>query len=328
MKWLLSLLLLLVLAACAPPETGSTTTGAPSLTTLPPLGNAATGSQPTPTMPPAAPPDLCESFADPIVTGVVAIDAVIETSGIATSRRHADTLWMHNDSGGGPFVYATDLSGADRGTFEIDAPAFDWEDMAIGPGPDPDTDYLYLGDIGDNFHFRPVVTVYRIREPVPDAAGGFIGEVESFDLAYPDPGYDSEAMFIDPVTADLFLVTKADRNDAAIIFRASAGALTTGQTIELAEVGRFNPEQGALVTGADIDATGAAVLFRGLNQVWLWRRTDLEFVETFAAEPCRTPSTAEFQGEAIAFTPEGFSYYTISEGQSPDINFVVSRAGA
>ena len=150
-------------------------------------------------MPPPPPADLCESFSDPITTGVVAIDAVIETSGIATSRRHAGTLWMHNDSGGGPFVYATDLSGANLGTFELDAPAFDWEDMAIGPGPDPDTDYLYLGDIGDNFHFRPLVTVYRVREPVPDAAGGLIQEVESFNLAYPDPGYDSEAMFVDPV---------------------------------------------------------------------------------------------------------------------------------
>ncbi len=233
---------------------------------------------------------------------------------------------MHNDSGGGPFVYATDPSGANLGTFELDAPAFDWEDMAIGPGPDPDTDYLYLGDIGDNFHFRPLVTVYRIREPVPDAAGGLIQEVESFNLAYPDPGYDSEAMFVDPVTADLFLVTRAERNDATIVFRAGAADLVAGRSTELEEVGRFTPEQGAFVTGADIDATGAAVVFRGLNQVWLWERTDLTFVETFAAEPCRTPSTAEFQGEAIAFTPDGFSYYTISEGRAPDINLVVSRA--
>jgi hypothetical protein len=58
--------------------------------------------------------------------------------------------------------------------------------------------------------------------------------------------------------------------------------------------------------------------------VWLWTRTDLDFSATFAGEPCNTPSTAEVQGEAIAFAPGGFSYYTMSEGSDPDINYVAS----
>ncbi len=59
-----------------------------------------------------------------------------------------------------------------------------------------------------------------------------------------------------------------------------------------------------VVTAADIDHTGAAIVFRGYNEVWLWPRTDLELTETFAAQPCRTPSTAEVQGEAIAFAAD------------------------
>ena len=35
-----------------------------------------------------------------------------------------------------------------------------------------------------------------------------------------------------------------------------------------------------------------------------------------------TPSTAEVQGEAIAFSADGYSYYTVSEGRRPDINYV------
>jgi hypothetical protein len=229
---------------------------------------------------------------------------------------------MHNDSGGGPFVYATDLGGANLGSFEIDAPAFDWEDMAIGPGPDPLVDYLYLGDIGDNLHFRPSATVHRVPEPIPDDAGGLITDVASFDLVYPEPGFDSEAMLVDPVSGDLLLVTKGNAGDPADIYRAPSAQLVDGGKVQLELVGTFNLESGAFVTGADIDATGAAIVFRGYNQVWLWERTDLGFRDTFAAEPCRTPSTAEVQGEAIAFASEGFSYITISEGQNPDINFV------
>ena len=26
----------------------------------------------------------------------------------------------------------------------------DWEDIAVGPGPEPNVDYLYVGAIGDN----------------------------------------------------------------------------------------------------------------------------------------------------------------------------------
>src|SRR5881628_681757 len=50
-----------------------------------------------------------------------------ESSGVAVSRKHRGLLWTHNDSGDGPYVYATDLSGADRGTVQIRrARAVDW----------------------------------------------------------------------------------------------------------------------------------------------------------------------------------------------------------
>jgi hypothetical protein len=297
------------------------------LTTSPPQTIAApstTIAAPPPTLPAAFPAGLCESYVDPVATGSVAISAVAEASGIAASRHHPGTIWMHNDSGGGAFVYVTDVTGVDLGSFEIDAPAFDWEDMAIGPGPDPDIDYLYLGDIGDNLHFRPLVKVYRFAEPVPDPGGGFIGEVESFNLVYPQPGFDSEALLVDPVTGDILLVAKGAAGDPAHIFRAAAVGLNDGATVDLEQIATFDLEPGAFVTAGDIDATGSAVVFRGYNEVWLWPRIDLGFSETFAAAPCRTPSTAEVQGEAIAFAAEGFSYYTISEGRSPDINYVES----
>lgn len=277
-----------------------------------------------PTLPPSPPAGLCRSYDEPVSTGVVANDAVTEASGMAASTSYPDIVWMHNDSGGGPFVFATTVAGDDMGAFELDAVEFDWEDMAIGPGPDPGLDYLYLGDIGDNLHFRSAIAVYRVTEPTPDSGGGVIADVTRFDLAYPNPGHDAEALFVDPVTGDILIVTKPDSGDPALIFRAPASQLQEGTTTALIPVGSFPLQSGVSVTAADIDRTGAVIVFRGYNEVWLWERSDVDFTETFATEPCRTPSTAEVQGEAITFTADGYSYYTVSEGTNPDINFVLS----
>jgi hypothetical protein len=309
-------------AACA--AAGGPTTTMPGLTTLPPVATAPVVTA-APTLPHPIPAGLCESYADPLVTGTVSTPDLDETSGIAASRNHPGVLWMHNDSGGGSFVYAVDRTGAYLGRFELDVAAFDWEDMAIGPGPDPSTDYLYLGDIGDNLHIRNSITVYRVAEPDPAVGGGTIATVARFDLTYPEPGYDAEAMAVDPVTGDILIVTKPGSGGDALILRAPAAGLADGATTALLPVATFPLDSGIFVTGADIDRTGAAILFRGYNQVWLWARADLDFTRTFDAEPCRTPSTAEVQGEAIGFDPEGFSYFTVSEGTNPDINLVQSR---
>lgn len=319
------IILMLAVASCSVVDSIANPTTSPPMSTLPDITTATTTPpRPAPTMPEPMPAGLCESFAEPVAVGTVAIDEVVEASGIAVSRQYPETIWMHNDSGGGPVVYATSLDGTNLGRFELDVPAFDWEDMAIGPGPDPGNDYLYLGDIGDNLQFRPAVTVHRIPEPLPDPAGGTVVDVVSFSLVYPEPGFDSEAMIVDPITGDILLVTKGDAGEPAQIYRAPAADLVDGGLTRLEQVGTFNLEAGAFVTAADIDPTGAALIFRGYNQVWLWARTDLEFTETFAAEPCRTPSTAEVQGEAIAFAQQGFSYLTVSEGRNPDINLVAS----
>jgi hypothetical protein len=41
----------------------------------------------------------------------------------------------------------------------VGATAVDWEDVAIGPGPAPAQDYLYIGDTGDNTRRRTSIAV-------------------------------------------------------------------------------------------------------------------------------------------------------------------------
>src|SRR6266540_1134177 len=86
---------------------------------------------------------------------------VRESSGVVVSRAHRGVLWTHNDSGDGPYVYATDLSGADRGAVRIrDARAVDWEDIALGPCPAAGGACLYIADTGDNEENRKSVVIY------------------------------------------------------------------------------------------------------------------------------------------------------------------------
>src|SRR5919107_5771213 len=97
--------------------------------------------------------------------------SIKESSGIVASRRNPGLFWTHNDSGGGPLVYAFDRAGRRRGTFRVEgARARDWEDIAAGPGPAEGQSYLYAADIGDNGREREFVVVYRFPEPELDAS--------------------------------------------------------------------------------------------------------------------------------------------------------------
>ena len=315
---------LLVVAACNGAGTaGSATTAeaSPPLTTLPPV--TTTAEPPTPTLPPAPLDDICETFAQPQALGTVASAELREVSGIAASRTHEGVLWAHNDSGDAAAVHAIGTDGSDLGRFRLtNAIALDWEDMAIGHGPDPSRDYLYLGDIGDNLQFRSRLQIYRIPEPTPDRAGGVVEDVEVINVTFGEIGsFNAEAMAIDPFLKDLFVITRRD-DDRSIVFRVPLSELEPNKTalLEVAAVIRLG--EGAEVTAADISRDGGLVALRGFSQVWIWVRDSQDAADVFAGEPCRAPSPDEVQGEALAFDPTGLAYYTLSEGAGAAVNYV------
>ena len=45
-----------------------------------------------------------------------------------------------------------------------DATNYDWEDIAVGPGPEEGKSYIYVGDIGGNIP-QPGYAIYRVEEP-------------------------------------------------------------------------------------------------------------------------------------------------------------------
>ena len=268
--------------------------------------------------------------------GIVASDALTEISGIAASRRTRGAYWVHNDSGDSARVFAIDTTGKTLGEFALDgAQAVDWEDIAVGPGPNRRTSYLFVGDIGDNLAARASVTVYRVPEPAVDRAGtspaGPVARVlpgaAALTFTYPDGSHDAEALLVDPRSHDLLIVTKDLVGGRGIVFRGDADA-PAGTSAVLERVADVSLGLGQGVTGGDVSADGSTVALRTYLGVVLYPRVAGKLWDAFAQPSCAgaapplvgLPRRSERQGEAIGFVPSGKAYLTVGEGAHPPLH--------
>lgn len=260
-------------------------------------------------------------FGGPEQTGLVQYDPLQEASGLVASRVHPGVLWTHNDSGDGPYLYALTTDGRHLGVFTLSgAEARDWEDLAIGPGPIPGVDYLYAGDIGDNDAQQDLKYVYRVAEPAVgiDQAPGdaSLTDVAKITLRYPDGPSDAETMLVDPLSGDLYVLTK--RSTDVAIYRAAAPVSTSdvitmerSGTVALPRVAGA-PAAGQGAVGGDISPSGLEVLLKTYSSVYYWRRDSAD--DAFFGVPHQTlPYVPEPQGEAIAWAADQSGYFTLSE---------------
>jgi hypothetical protein len=261
------------------------------------------------------------------VSGVVADPAITESSGVAASWRNPGVYWVHNDSGDTPRVFAMSGGGASLGTYGVaGVGATDWEDLAVGPGPGGASS-LYIGDIGGNGG-RGTVTVHRVAEPAADVAQApgtwTLQGAVSFVASYPAGGrYDAEALFVDPASADVYIVTKSSTGTSRV-FRLPAAAQVPGVPTTLVEVGTRQLSGGNLaVTGGDMAPDGTEIVLRTYDRVYLWTRAPGRSVaEAIAGTPCVFAVSGERQGEAIGYQHDGRSLLLTSEGANQPLREV------
>ncbi len=259
------------------------------------------------------PPELhdaasCPSFASPEVSGTITDGRLDELSGVVLSRRQPGVLWVHNDSGAGPTLYALGSAGDLLAEVEVSgAAAIDWEDIALGPGPAEGVDYLYVGDIGDNRRGRSSVTIYRLAEPdVRSGSGKLTLSAEPLVLHYEKRPANAEALLVDPRDGAIYVITKDA--GAAALYAEEDGVLRYVQPIDAGAE--------ALVTAADISPDGERIALRTYNRGYLWRRDAEEsLASALARPPCPIDVAAEPQGEAIAFDPGATRLITVSESR-------------
>lgn len=252
-------------------------------------------------------------FGGRVDLGVLEHDPIDEASGLVASRQNPDVFWTHNDSGDAARLYAFSSDGSHLGVYSVaGAAAFDWEDLAIGPGPTPGQQYLYVGDIGDNFALRSSIQVYRVPEPMVDAQAGpvttTLSGAESITLQYPDGARDAETLMVDPVTRDLYLVTK--REAAVRVYRAAYPQPTSG-VVTLESVTTLDITQ---ATAGGISPSGDGILIKTYSEAFHWCRGPGQGVgEALAGAKVTVPYVTEPQGEAIAWDAGGLGYFTVSE---------------
>ncbi|MEE9205670.1 MAG: hypothetical protein V3U50_01670 [Acidimicrobiia bacterium] len=304
MRWIA--VLSLVVSACAT-GTGVDTSAVPASTSSPSVVTSlppTTSSVPPTTVLSAS--SVCDSYSDPVALGSITDPELIEVSGIAVGSE--GVIWVHNDSGSVPQLWALDDSAAVLRTVAVSVRNIDWEDISIGPGPDG-VAYLYLADIGDNLERRASVTLHRFVEPGP--SDDRAEEIESLSVTYPGGSVNAESFFVDPSTGDSFIVTKTATGRSSV-FRIPSGAWSQ-PSAEAQHVATIDLGALSLVTAGSISPDGSVIALRTYLDVWLWeRRTGETVADALRGVPCRAPAAAEPQGEALGF--DGTGYLTISEG--------------
>lgn len=318
-------------AACAVQEPSSTLARTRSPTATPPpvvIGSDAPGVA-----------LFCAEYASCVAQGRIESDDLDEISGIAASRKRDDVLYVHNDSGDTPRFFAIDPHGRTSGEFELPIEdVSDVEDIATGPGPGGKS-YVYLGDIGDNIARmglglgRSEIRVHRVEEPSLPATRGArqrLSRVETLRFVYPDHAHDAEALFVDPLSGDLFIVSK-EGDGQSRVFRAAAPLdPTTPRKLEVVaslDFGRGLLEGNTMVTAADISPDGGRILIRTYSKLFEWRRAQGQSVgAALRGIPRSVPAPHEEQGEAVAFSRKQDGYFTVSEKTRQPIYFCACGA--
>src|SRR5215211_1034700 len=268
-----------------------------------------------------------ESYGPPTIIATIKDASIMESSGLVASRTKPNAYWTHNDSGNGPLIYAFDTRGDSLGVFRVSgADARDWEDISIGPGPQRDKSYLYIGDIGDNDKERSELVVYRVAEPVlnnqksTSSRPGITEPAEAIRLQYPDGKHDAEALLVHPTSGNIYIVTKVPLAKP-VVYEAPA-PFVPNKLITMRRIGAVKVPSlfGGVITGGSISPDGRRVAlcdyFQGYELVL--PATSANFNDIWKERMMGFDLGKRKQGESIAYRLDGKALLATSEGkQSP-----------
>jgi hypothetical protein len=251
----------------------------------------------------------CPVYGRTKVAGVVRISGINEASGLVASRRR-HSFWFLEDSGNPARVYQITPTGRTLSNVRVtNGVNRDWEDIAYANGT------VWAGDIGGR---RNDLQVYWFPEP---GLGPRTVRAKVATLRYANGAtHNAEAMFVDPSTMKLFVVTKERSRWEGLVYRVDVRGLRSGGTRTLRRVGRVPIGN---VTAADAGARGFVVRTlsgRGLFYRW---RSGRSVDAALRGRPCEITVA---RGESIAFSPWApRRLTTVPEGTRPQVRFVVRR---
>jgi hypothetical protein len=250
------------------------------------------------------------AFGTPVAQGTTPT-TLPEISGIVASRTHPGVFWVENDSGNPAEIYAVSATGTLLATISLTgATNRDWEDLALAPGAAGDD--LYVTDFGDNAARdslgamgRASIVLYRLPEPDPGAGDQAIAP-EAITLHYPTIPHDCEAVFVEPTTRDLWVISKENAAPGHVF--VARAPLADGAMLE--EMGTLDL---SLATAADITRDGTEIVVRNYGTVRVYDVLPAGIPASLASTTFTTASTGS-AAEAICFDADDTDLWTIAEG--------------
>lgn len=238
-----------------------------------------------------------------------------ETSGLGYSIKNPGKIWAHNDSGNASTIFLIDENtGEIVARYNVKGLAnIDWEDMEVSVGPVEGESYIYISDTGDNKKKRNDYSVYRFTEPVYNSnhSGKTIEikdiTVDRIRFKYPDGNYDNESLIVDPLTKDIFLVTKSGTVSHLYVIPYPQ---KVNELYSIYKAGDFSFREASAATSS---LDGKKVLIKNRQEIFYWERINNEtMVQMLSRTPVKAPYAGELQGEAICFDDK-YNYFTLSE---------------
>ncbi len=282
--------------------------------------------------------------------GVIQTKRLREASGMAFSGNEPRVIWLLNDSGNAPELFAIDTEGRALATIAVNTRNRDWEDLSQFNFNGES--FLLIADTGDNQRNQSEYKFHVLNEPVlgtrTDAnLSEPLTPLVSFNLTLPDGSHNIEAAAV-ANDGYLYLITKAKEPHVyrAPLFQifsqwlntqttTSANAPATTRPLQAEFTGEYRrpalPSAFALIetlTGVDLGSVTAFDVDNDTGEAWILTYRSIyklpstesgKWQDVLTGIPQRIVGHNLGQAEAMAFSPNERTVYITSEGSRPPL---------
>ena len=260
-------------------------------------------------LPEAQTPKTAATFETGKSTGSVQDTRIAEASGMVASTTHQNNFWVINDSGNSPELFLITHDAKVKKSYKIHGTInFDWEDITMLHHK-TGGNQIVIGDIGDNFAIRDFISLIVLQEPAADNNDSIIYGARTYHFRYPDGNRDAETLISDPLSGDMFIISKREPN--VRLYKVPSFSTDTQDTLQLQFISTlpfFN------VTAGDISQTGTAILLKNYDNIYFWSRDSTQSIpKVLKSSYIKLPYVPEPQGESIAWDIDQKGFYTLSE---------------
>ncbi|XP_071084356.1 uncharacterized protein [Haliotis cracherodii] len=242
------------------------------------------------------------------------------TSGICASRQHPGIMYAIIDGpkdradGYDSNIYAYDANNASLVTkISLDVVNVDWEDIACGPCDTGGLGHcIYVSDTGHTGE-GPVNLIYKVQEPEEVIQGRklSLGEDEIEVIGFETSLENSGTLLVSP-RGQLYIMDSLHEPGGLY-------EIVDGETKYLFDVAVPKKSKYIAPNGGDISPDGKAFLLKSQEDVFYWyveKEEDMKSVLTDANQSIILPYLEEREGDSIAWSLDGASFFTLSEGEN------------